>query len=270
MPELPEVEITCQGIQTAVLGRKIRKILVRQPQLRWPVPDALLQLKNVNISDINRRAKYILLNVQQGTIIIHLGMSGRLCVFDQTTPNQKHDHVDFILDNGTLLRYTDPRRFGAVLWTTEDPLNYHLLSNLGPEPFSECFNSQYLFEWSKRKNVTLKQLIMDQQVVVGVGNIYANEALFAAKLSPLRLSTSLTKKECQQLVIMIQKILQQAILKGGTTLRDFLSPTGKQGYFIQELLVYGREGEDCLCCKEPLQSIRINQRSTVFCNACQK
>lgn len=270
MPELPEVEITCLGIREALIGRKIKEILVRQPRLRWPVPTQLTELKNVDILAIYRRAKYILLATAQGTIIIHLGMSGRLCVVEKSQPCQKHDHADFVLENGKVLRYTDPRRFGAILWTSEDPLNYPLLKNLGIEPFSEQFNHQYLFEKIKHKKTTIKQLIMDQQVVVGVGNIYANEALFASKISPLRLSNSLTKGECKRLVDKIQMILQKAITRGGTTLRDFLSPLGTQGYFVQELFVYGREGKKCFKCKKPLQATRINQRSTVFCDTCQR
>lgn len=269
MPELPEVEITCQGIRTATLSRRIEKITIRQPKLRWPIPSSLSQLKNVEIFSIDRRAKYILMRTSKGTIIIHLGMSGRLRVLNQSLPAKKHDHVDFILDNKAVLRYTDPRRFGAVLWTSEDPLLYPLLLNLGVEPLSELFTGDYLYK-SKNKKITVKQFIMDQQVVVGVGNIYANEALFAAGISPSRIASSLTKSECNQLVEKIQIILEQAILQGGTTLKDFLSPSGSPGYFVQELFVYGREGKQCLRCQERLQSIRIAQRATVFCQCCQK
>jgi formamidopyrimidine-DNA glycosylase len=270
MPELPEVETTCRGIQAAVMGRVIERVIVRNKQLRWPVPPIIAQLRDIKILKVSRRAKYILLQTNAGTFIIHLGMSGRLCVIESKLPAQKHDHIDFKLDNGKSLRYTDPRRFGAVLWTTEEPKDYALFEKLGPEPFSKKFTGKYLYEIVKRKKVAIKQLIMDQTHVVGVGNIYANEALFAAKILPTRIASSLTLGECQQLVFWIQKILKQAIAKGGTTLRDFLSLEGKPGYFVQKLFVYGREGQNCLTCNDILKETRIGQRSSVFCGVCQE
>lgn len=269
MPELPEVEITCQGVRAASLRRRINQIIIRESQLRWPVPSELSHLKAAKIIAVERRAKYILIRTPQGTLIIHLGMSGRLRALTQALPREKHDHLDFILDNGGLLRYTDPRRFGAVLWTTEEPNLHPLLFKLGVEPLSRSFNGKYLFEKSRHKNVLIKQLIMDQRVVVGVGNIYANEALFAAGILPTRKAQSLSENECYHLATQIRAVLRQAILQGGTTLRDFLSPSGKPGYFWQKLLVYGREAQPCLCCKALLQSRRIAQRSTVFCKVCQ-
>jgi formamidopyrimidine-DNA glycosylase len=270
MPELPEVETTCRGIETAIVDETILNIKIRESRLRWPVSQELFKLKKEKIISVERRAKYILLRCSSGTIIIHLGMSGRLCVLEEGSKHQKHDHVDFILDNGKLLRFTDHRRFGSILWTEEDPFQHSLLVNLGPEPLSKTFNANYLFARTRNKKQAIKLLIMDQRVVVGVGNIYANEALFSAKILPDRPSTSLTLAECDLLVKMIKQTLKQAILQGGTTLRDFLSPTGKKGYFVQKLLVYGREGESCLSCKTLLSSSRIGQRATVFCLGCQK
>jgi len=270
MPELPEVETTCREIEPVILNQELNRVIVRQSQLRWPIPNALCKLKNVRIKSVTRRAKYILIQTTKGTIIIHLGMSGILCALDTPLPPQKHDHVDIIMKNQTYLRYTDPRRFGAILWTVEEPLQHKLLINLGPEPFSESFNANYLFCIAKEKKIMVKKFIMDQSVVVGIGNIYANEALFMAKILPSRLSNSLTEVECQRLIKEIGNILKKAILKGGTTLRNFLSPNGKPGYFIQELFVYGREGEECKHCDHILEGVRINQRATVFCPKCQQ
>lgn len=268
MPELPEVETTCRGIQS-IIGCTLEHVIVRQKQLRWPVSQEIPSLKNIRILEVARRAKYILIYTTKGAFIIHLGMSGRLCVISNKLAPEKHDHLDFILNNGTLLRYTDPRRFGAVLWTKDEPLNFSLLAKLGPEPLSDAFNGQYLLQRAQNKKTTIKQLIMDQNIVVGIGNIYANEALFTANILPIRQSNTLTLAECKKLVLKIQTILKQAILQGGTTLRDFLSADGKPGYFSQKLFVYGREDEKCLC-GTPLNSIRVGQRATVYCPSCQK
>jgi formamidopyrimidine-DNA glycosylase len=270
MPELPEVETTCRGIRDATIGKKIKKIVIRHSQLRWPVPKVLENLSNLKIVQVERRAKYILLTTLQGTLIIHLGMTGRLAVVNGKVPFKKHDHVDFILNNDTLMRYTDHRRFGTILWTTDDPLKHTLLVKLGPEPFSNRFNAAYLFNIAAQRKINIKQLIMDQHVVVGVGNIYANEALFAAKISPLKEAKTLTLPECKTLVTAIRKILNAAIKQGGTTLRDFLSSQEKPGYFVQKLKVYGREGLNCLHCENPLDSARLGQRATVFCLHCQQ
>lgn len=269
MPELPEVETTCRGIQTQLLGKQICKIIIRQPKLRWPVSRQLFKATDLKILEVFRRAKYLLLKTSKGTIIIHLGMSGRLCVVDSNQMPQKHDHLDFQLNNKKILRYTDPRRFGAVLWTTDNPLTHTLLKHLGPEPLSEAFNSKYLFLAIKNKKTTIKQLIMDQMIVVGVGNIYANEALFAAKILPTRLSNTLTIKECSLLVKCTKRILTQAIKVGGTTLKDFLTVDSKPGYFSQKLFVYGRAEQNCLQCHEVLEACTISQRATVFCRKCQ-
>ena len=269
MPELPEVETICQGIRPALIGQKIKQIVVRQPKLRWPVTPLVKKLQNLTIKSIERRAKYILLTTQQGTFIIHLGMSGRLCLVNKQIKFKKHDHIDFLLNQDYLLRYTDPRRFGSVLWLSGDPLTHHLLVDLGPEPLTEDFNADYLWAQCQRRTAVIKQVIMDQKMVVGVGNIYANEALYLAKISPLRVTRTITMPECIALVKAIKKILKQAIKQGGTTLKDFVKSDGKPGYFKQKLLVYGREGEICLSCKQLLSHSRIGQRSTVYCTVCQ-
>ncbi len=269
MPELPEVEITRLGIQAHIEGQILEKIVIRESRLRWPVPSTLKKLKNITILKVSRRAKYIFIITNQGTIIIHLGMSGRLSILKSNVPSKKHDHIDFIFKNKTVIRYTDPRRFGAVLWTTENPEQHPLLAKLGPEPLSKKFTAKYLYQKTQKKLIMIKQLIMNQEIVVGIGNIYANEALFTARLSPTRKCNSLTEVECERLVDELQSVLKKAIQQGGTTLRDFLTPEGKLGYFVQQLLVYGREGEDCVQCKNILISQRINQRSTVYCKTCQ-
>lgn len=269
MPELPEVETTCQAIKSVITGQVIHKIILREPRLRWPVPLSLTKLKSATIISVTRRAKYLLLTTHLGTLIIHLGMSGRLNIATLKQPHQKHDHADIVLTNGHILRYTDPRRFGAILWTTTDPLQHPLLKHLGPEPFSNEFKANYLFSRSQKMKTCIKQLIMNAKIVVGVGNIYANEALFTACISPLRKSHSLTMIECQALVKAIRKVLRKAIAAGGTTLKDFLDPTGNPGYFSQELKVYGREHQNCLTCKIQLSSIKIAGRATVYCHSCQ-
>ncbi len=280
MPELPEVEITCRGICPSIEGRILTKVTVRENRLRWPVPSDVMKLKEVKVDSVSRRAKYILIrilkgkntsnkNARKGTLILHLGMSGRLTVLTNEKRPDKHDHVDFIFDNGMVLRYTDPRRFGSILWTTEDPNLHPLLAKLGPEPLSSDFSAQYLHQKSMHHKVMIKKLIMDQAIVVGVGNIYANEALFKAKISPLRIANTLSLAECKALVRAVKAVLEKAIEQGGTTLRDFLRPDGKLGYFVQKLSVYGREGESCPSCGEVLLAEKIGQRATVYCSNCQ-
>ncbi len=253
-----------------MVGQAIQAVIVRQSKLRWPIPQEIFTIHNFSVLGVSRRAKYILIHTCKGTIIIHLGMSGCLRILKNAVPHQKHDHVDFILTNGLVLRYTDPRRFGAVLWTAFDPLQFPLLINLGPEPFSSIFNGNYLFRFAQKKKGMIKQLIMDQNIVVGIGNIYANEALFLAKILPFRSAFTLTLIECKMLVRCLKKILRKAISLGGTTLRNYLSATGKPGYFAQTLWVYGRQGEKCRSCQSALASIRIGQRSTIYCPDCQQ
>ena len=276
MPELPEIETICNYLKTAITDCKIEQVVVRKSSLRWPVDNRLSNiLQNSIIKRVYRRAKYLLIDYYNnkktvnGHLIIHLGMSGRLSIVNKATPAKKHDHIDFILHNGRILRYCDPRRFGAVLWTNNNPLEHKLLAHLGPEPFDPLFDAKYLFEKSKRTNLSIKQFIMNNKIVVGVGNIYANEALFAAKIHPLSVSKQLTLLHLKSLVIAIRKILKQAILQGGTTLKDFFDPTGSSGKFFNNLKVYGKSQQACLVCNTIIKQIKLGQRSTFFCHNCQ-
>lgn len=268
MPELPEVETTRRGIEPYVCGKTISEIIVRQPKLRWPVSEQLQQLIAATVNRVARRGKYLLLETVSGTCIIHLGMSGSLRIADSSVVAEKHDHVDIIFTDSMILRLRDPRRFGAVLWAGCGEL-HPLLAKLGPEPLTDAFNADYLFTRSRNRKVNIKALIMDAQVVVGVGNIYANEALFAAGIDPRRAAGEIAQQHYVSLVTEIKKVLQQAIEQGGTTLRDFVSAQGQTGYFQVELKVYGRSDEACVECGELLKQIRQAQRSTWFCPNCQ-
>lgn len=268
MPELPEVEVSCLGIRPHLEGQQLHHVVVRQRQLRWQIPDEVIQLKQQRIHAVQRRAKYLLIQVETGHIMVHLGMSGHVKILPQTTPPGKHDHVDFVLENGQLLRLNDTRRFGAVLWQGSDEA-HPLLATLGPEPLTADFTAEHLFKQCQKRSSAIKLVLMDNKVVVGVGNIYANEALFKAGISPLRAAKSLSQQECQRLTEHVKQTLAAAIKQGGTTLRDFSQSDGKPGYFKQELLVYGRSGQPCSHCGTVLSEIRLGQRSTVFCPACQ-
>jgi formamidopyrimidine-DNA glycosylase len=271
MPELPEVETTRQGILPHLLKQTVTRVIVRQPSLRWPIPKQLSKmLKGKMLQDIQRRGKYLLLYFSQGCLILHLGMSGKLRVLSKAIAPGKHDHCDIIFANDIVLRFNDPRRFGAVLWTENDPLQHPLLLNLGVEPLLEDFTPAYLYRMTRGKKVAIKQLIMDAKIIVGVGNIYANEALFLSRILPERQASSLTQKEAGVLVANIKKVLRQAIKVGGTTLKDFLSVDGKPGYFAQQLKVYGREGLPCYICQHRIAQTRQGQRSTYFCIKCQR
>jgi formamidopyrimidine-DNA glycosylase len=270
VPELPEVETTRAGIEPYLLGHTVQQVVIRDRRLRWPIPPRLgKDLQGKVIDSVSRRGKYLLLHTSAGTAILHLGMSGSLRIVDTDTPPQKHDHVDIVLDNGQALRFHDPRRFGCLLWTRKDPMRHELLATLGPEPLGDAFNGDYLFEKSRGKKLAVKAFIMDAKVVVGVGNIYANEALFRAGIHPKRAAGRISKERYHALAAAIVEVLGEAIAQGGTTLRDFVNSEGKPGYFQQTLAVYGREGEDCLRCGSPLHSSRLGQRSTYYCNHCQ-
>lgn len=270
MPELPEVETSRRGIEPHILNKKVTDVIIRQKQLRWPIPARLKsQLKGQLIRQVERRGKYILLRTDVGTAILHLGMSGSLRILPTGTPAEKHDHVDIVFGKITL-RLRDPRRFGALLWTSADPLQHKLLSKLGPEPLSDEFNADYLYQLSRTRKVAIKTLIMNSQVVVGVGNIYASESLFAAGISPLRRADRISLPRYQRLVIAIKDILQRAIAQGGTTLRDFTRQDGKPGYFQQILNVYGRGQQPCPHCAQAIKQITQAQRSTFYCPHCQK
>lgn len=273
MPELPEVETTRRGIAPHCTGQTVTKLLLRQDQLRWPVPAELVaQLAGQKLLAVDRRGKYLLLRFPSGTALWHLGMSGNLRVVQADTPANKHDHIDLCFASGICLRFNDPRRFGALLWQPANlPLNEHkLLAHLGPEPLSADFTADYLFSRSRNARVAIKPWIMDSKVVVGVGNIYANESLFSAQLHPTMPAGHLTRAQTQRLAPAIQEILHYAITRGGTTLRDFVGGDGKPGYFAQELKVYGRAGEPCVQCGKKLEELRLGQRSSVFCPRCQK
>lgn len=269
MPELPEVETTRNGIAPHVKGQYVTSIIIRQPKLRWLIPDTLQEVIGQPINTVTRRAKYLLLQTNTGCIIIHLGMSGSLRLIEATLPAAKHDHIDIILATGKALRLHDPRRFGAVLWTKEDPLQHRLLSKLGPEPLSDDFDASVLYTRSRTRRVSVKQFIMNAHIVVGVGNIYASESLFMAGISPKRAAGNLSLARYEKLVEAIKIILTRAIQQGGTTLRDFVQAEGKPGYFQQQLTVYGREGEACSRCHAFIKKITQGQRSSFYCADCQ-
>ncbi len=269
MPELPEVEVSRMGITPHLSGKTIKHITIRQPKLRWMIPEELSQLTGQVILGIQRRAKYLLLKTEKGSIIVHLGMSGSLRILNEGHEAGKHDHVDLLLTDGTLLRYNDPRRFGAWLWQDKEQ-EHELFKHLGPEPLEELFNADYVFEKARGKRVCMKPFIMDNKVVVGVGNIYANESLFLANIHPQTAAGKLKLNEWKALVKVIKQVLATAIKQGGTTLKDFNQADGKPGYFAQELRVYGKAGQPCPICGEDIQQLKIGQRNSYFCADCQR
>lgn len=268
MPELPEVETSRRGIEPHLVGNILHYAIVRNSKLRWPVSEKIKTLLDEPILSVKRRAKYLLIELNQGWIIVHLGMSGSVRILPEEQPEEKHDHIDLVFRDGKVLRYTDPRRFGAWLWR-EDLATSSVLAHLGPEPLSAQFNAQYLYQQSKNKKIAIKPWLMDNKLVVGVGNIYANEALFSSGIMPDRKASSLTEQECDVLVNAIKAVLTRSIEQGGTTLKDFLQSDGKPGYFAQELFVYGRKDKACLICGHTIESIKQGQRSTFFCRHCQ-
>ncbi len=271
MPELPEVETTRRGLLPHIRGKTIDSVAIRQRQLRWPVPENLEQcLYKQQLLNLQRRAKYLLFHFEKGCLLIHLGMSGSLRILKSQQTPQQHDHIDFVFHPETILRYTDPRRFGAVLWLGHAPEQHRLLKNLGPEPLGDTLTGHYLHDISRNRKTPIKSLLMDQRIVTGIGNIYANEALFKAAIRPTTAAGRLSLKRCQRLATSIQQTLYQAIEQGGTTLRDFVGSDGKPGYFQQHLHVYGRGGLPCTQCGKVLQQIKLTGRSTVFCSHCQR
>ena len=275
MPELPEVETTRRGIEPLVVGKLVRQTLVRQPSLRWPVSPELAQmLTGGRITAIDRRAKYLLFNLDRGDqpggrMMIHLGMSGSLRITSADTLPRKHDHIDVIFDDDTILRFHDPRRFGSVFWLPPGE-NHELLDSLGPEPLSADFDGDYLYERSRGRKVAVKQFIMNSQVVVGVGNIYANESLYLSGIHPARYAGRISRQRYLILASNIRRVLESAIQSGGTTLRDFVREDGTPGYFRQQLNVYGKAGEPCKGCGRLLRESRLGQRTTVYCAYCQR
>lgn len=269
MPELPEVETTRRGILPHVKGRRVEQVTVRQPSLRWPVSDEIYHLAGQTLDDVTRRGKYLLLRFSRGVALVHLGMSGSLRVLTSPQPPRLHDHVDVAFAGGITLRYHDPRRFGAWLWCN-GPVELHpLLVSLGPEPLEAGFSGEYLFAASRGRKAPVKTFLMDSHVVVGVGNIYANEALFMAGILPSRAAGRVSLERYQRLAEAVREVLAFSITQGGTTLRDFVGGDGKPGYFQQTLRVYGRAGEPCRVCGESLREARLGQRATVFCKFCQ-
>lgn len=270
MPELPEVETALRGVSPHVIGKRVREVIVRDKRLRWPVPDAIHELEGCRIEVGTRRAKYLLFGSAKGTLLLHLGMSGNLRVLPAETPFKKHDHLAITLESGKQLRLHDPRRFGAALWIEGDPMLHPLLRDLGPEPLGDEFTAEHLQKACAGKTAAIKQVIMDAHVVVGVGNIYASEALFMAGINPRQAAGKVTKPKLVRLVQAIRKVLAASIKMGGTTLRDFVNESGEPGYFKLTLSVYDREGEPCRVCQTPIQRIVQGQRSTFFCPKCQK
>ncbi|PSV97291.1 bifunctional DNA-formamidopyrimidine glycosylase/DNA-(apurinic or apyrimidinic site) lyase [Photobacterium iliopiscarium] len=268
MPELPEVEVTRMGITPHVVGQTVTKIIIRNSRLRWPIPDAIKNIEGQVIRKVTRRAKYLLLETDIGYAIVHLGMSGNLRILPAGSVVEKHDHVDVVLASGEILRYNDPRRFGAWLWQLAGE-SHAVLDKMGPEPLSDDFNVDYLVAKAKGKRKAIKLLIMDNHIVVGVGNIYANESLFAARIDPQCPAGKVSIAQLQLLVSEIKTVLEKAIAQGGTTLKDFKNADGKPGYFAQELQVYGKGGQPCPRCGEILTDIKLGQRATVFCSECQ-
>lgn len=273
MPELPEVEVTRLGL-LPVQGGRISKVTIRHHGLRWPIPaDLPQQLQGQRVLQLTRRAKYILIDIgettRKGVLLLHLGMSGRLCLLERYFPHEKHDHVDIAFEDGRVIRLRDPRRFGAVLWLDQEPSQHALLSSLGPEPLDDAFNGEYLYQQLRSRNAAIKPTIMDAHLVVGVGNIYASESLFRARIHPETPSRQLTLVQCQLLVAEIKTTLKAALEAGGSSLRDFFGADGNPGYFQQTYFVYGRTNQACHICGQLISNIRLGQRSTFYCAVCQ-
>ncbi|HEY3327054.1 MAG TPA: bifunctional DNA-formamidopyrimidine glycosylase/DNA-(apurinic or apyrimidinic site) lyase [Novimethylophilus sp.] len=270
MPELPEVETTRRGLLSLV-GQRIAAVVIRDPRLRWPIPAALSDvLPGQHFLELSRRAKYLLARCEQGTLLLHLGMSGRLCLLPGDEAPQKHDHIDIVFANGQRIRLRDPRRFGAVLWLQGDPLRHPLLASLGPEPLEDGFDGEYLYRAIRSRSAPIKNVIMDSHLVVGVGNIYASESLFRAGISPKLPANKLSRPRCERLAQEIKATLADAIEAGGSSLRDFFGADGNPGYFQQSYFVYGRTGEACRVCGGAVKTVKQGQRSTFYCPVCQK
>jgi formamidopyrimidine-DNA glycosylase len=270
MPELPEVEVTRRALAEELTGARIVAVVIRTPKLRLPVPTELPDLlPGRTLREVGRRGKYLLLSCDNGCLVIHLGMTGHLRVLPATTEPGKHDHLDIVLSSERTLRFNDPRKFGTVLWTTDDPLTHPLLADIGPEPLEGEFDSAYLFDLSRSRSVAVKQFIMDSTVVAGVGNIYANEALFRSGIRPSRPAKSLNRDECGVLAATIREVLAESIAQG-STIMDFRVAEEPLRYHPLAFRVYGRGGKHCFGCGRMLEEIRLGNRSTVFCPDCQR
>ena len=271
MPELPEVETIRRGIAPYIIGKKITDVIIRDHRLRHPVPKGLeRKLIGEKLCELERRAKYLVFYFDTGAMLLHLGMTGSLRILTRDIPPGKHDHADFIFGRKICLRFRDPRRFGCILWTEGDPLQHELLRNLGPEPLGKELTGQYLFAKSRKRTLVIKSFLMDSRVISGVGNIYANEALFASGIHPGRKAGRITRAQYTKLVAGIKNVLTRAIAKGGTTLRDYVNGAGEPGYFHLELKVYDRAGEPCYRCGTLIKSQRHGQRSSFYCPRCQQ
>jgi formamidopyrimidine-DNA glycosylase len=271
VPELPEVETTRRGIRSALRGRAVTGLVLRERRLRWPVDARIArEVPGQCVVDVRRRAKYLLIDLDRGTLIAHLGMSGSLRVLPADAPLLAHDHYDLLLDSGHCLRFNDPRRFGSLHWVVGDAGQHPLLADLGPEPLERSFDAGYLVSKGRGRRVAIKQFLMDQRVVVGVGNIYASEALFRAGISPRRAAGRIGRERYERLVEAVRAVLGEAIRQGGTTLRDYVNADGAPGYFRQKLYVYERAGEPCRRCGTAIRQLTQGQRSTYYCPACQK
>lgn len=270
MPELPEVETTRRGLAPHVVGARVEQAIVRNRRMRWPVETGLeQQLRGLRLKQLDRRAKYLLFDFESGQLMIHLGMSGSLRLVEPGSPIGKHDHFELGFDNGLIMRFRDPRRFGSIHWLASHD-SHALLNELGPEPLSHDLSARYLFERSRGRSIAIKNFIMDNHIVVGVGNIYATEALFRAGISPKRAAGKVALARYARLEQAIRAVLTQAIDQGGTTLRDFVGGTGDAGYFSLSLQAYGREGEPCVNCATEMKGLRLGQRATVYCPKCQR
>ncbi len=271
MPELPEVEVVCRGIEPHLVRQHITSVIIRNPCLRWPIPNNLKNvLAGLEIREVTRRGKYLLLDCGKGTLILHLGMSGSLLILASKTPPQKHDHFDLTLGNGMILRLRDPRRFGAVLWTTSDVMRHRLLAHLGPEPLTATFSGNLLYEKTRGRSASIKEILMNSSIVVGIGNIYASEALFHAGINPKIAAGRIGINRYDKLVCVIKKTLKLAITAGGSSLRNFVNSNSSPGYFQQQYWVYKRSGKPCRKCGVAIKQIKQGQRSSFYCPGCQK
>ncbi len=269
MPELPEVETTRKGISPFLVDKVICRVLIHNASLRWPIPTSIQNLRGHKVLQVSRRGKYLLLGNCIGTALLHLGMSGSLRICAADSERRKHDHAEFFLESGHILRFHDPRRFGCILWEPNEILDHPLLSRLGPEPLEDTFDVKYLSQAIKGRKAAIKNLIMDSHIVVGVGNIYASESLFLAGIRPTKSGARITLKQREKLVAAIKQVLGKAIREGGTTLRDFVNSDGNPGYFAQSLNVYGRKGKPCNNCGEMIKAKTIGQRASYYCSNCQ-
>ena len=271
MPELPEVETTRRSVAPGVLGRRISKLIVYDRRLRWPVPrDLAKKLEGRTVDGLTRRSKYLLFRIGDGSLLVHLGMTGSLRAYAKAPARRAHDHVDVVFDDGSLLRYHDPRRFGAMLWAPHPALSHPLLRDLGPEPFDLAFDADYFWRITRSRSAAIKLALMDSHLVVGVGNIYANESLFRAGIRPTTRANKVSRARLARLVTEVREVLTEAIAKGGSTLRDYVDAEGEPGYFQLDYFVYAREGEPCRKCHTPIRHRRLGARASFYCPGCQR